>query len=502
MEKKDYLLGGRGIDTPYERDRIDYEPELEYKKEHEYSDGIKGPEERQLSTNEIDNFLKYSPSKTVDIISRAKDKCFKVLDILEERLKDNNVYVNEEDTNSEVYKEVVSFCGGPKITFQKYKEAIEESHLYTIELYEEYHKEVDTKMEALLYRSTVASTIEIVKIEESFLDVARRSLGVSVIGYFYKEEQELAKRWREAQKIKEFFEEEEREKEFVESILGNEAEAGAPGYKYSASSYQEALADYREFSYNPLPALSQMYYKRAEQVEGIAERTNNLLMYTICDSFHGLVEVFVLNILRMNDIEDSKIRKHIGDTINLCESLKFLIRVSVVSLSLDILSINQIAIGTVMNIIDHYLPRAIYEFGKTLRGQVSPVLNFLESTIDTPYEMPYIFNDFTESIVNTIDGLEKRFMDIVMEFYKIGLSVFMRSGNTLRNLEGRKQLSHAYEILDRVSIELNNLLSVGDLTLFSVDKFVTSLVSRNGWDVSYNPQTDNFERIGSVLGSF
>ena len=484
----------KGVSNDYERKRLEYSPLLKYINEFVYSEGM-ADAEYEISP-EIEEFSMHSPSNTIKELELAQSSLDKSIEVIEERLKDDVAKVKDSEGVAKT------------ITFKEFKQAVKradtENSSEIINSYEEYHSEIEGKYEALLYRSLINARKEVLSEKSSIQDVFSglivspftKSTSISVVD----KERDFVRAWAKLEKREQELSERLEELDPIADISSNERVQAE--YREVKREYEKVSKDKRFFDINPLAAVSKSYYDRSKESKTLGDKTYNLLMHTVSDSFHGILGHIIKKIVRLDkgSFDAKEFRALIEDSIQVCQSIQQGIRFIALGLSMDSLSMTNILESTISSIISGIIPH-IMDIFSTLKMDVTiPIYNWLEELAEDEPDADLLpMTKLATVLMDALDEIDHQFRSTLMDFHKIGMSKRRDGDRMLDAIEQRKWMSDLYKVLDQIIRELRSIRNIDNVEEFVLDRWVVNIIADNKWDVRFNMNTGKYEKVNTLI---
>lgn len=506
------IYGGRGIDTAYERSKIDYNPLLQYISEYAYSEGYYDEEGFSIP-EDIGDFAMYSVSSAFKSLDESQVELQKVVDLINERMTEAEVDVNTNSYSKEIIDSAKKYLGrnesdSVKITWQDFLRAAKdnesENSIVVINLFEEAQSRVDGSIEGLLYRNIdglISESKSLVRSLEKMAGVTiTEAIGDSFKEDFKLKEEKFLSDWLTAKRNLKLAEEKEERLEQA----SRHTPSGEIVEQYFAS--QEELIKAKEveksFSINPLPTISKVFQTRASQETDIAKKSFNLLMRTVSDSLDNAIPELIRKFLKDNTLEGQKkikdyLNSKIMDLRNIQKAIEFM---SIVS-SYESSSIKNSLLDSTSKFLKPFLNEVI-EYFYGLTNEISrPIIKFLnKAVIEDDYIQCFSFETLTSLLVGAVEQINSSFKDTVLEFYKNCFSSHESSNNLLGTLSQKKWIKDLYTVLDLIIEKLSEVAN-SDIDSFITDDFIYELMENNSLGFRYNQITGEIEKISEVLTS-
>lgn len=503
------FIGGRGIDTQFERERIEYNPLLSYIKEYIYSEGTRFGKDFVIP-EEVNSFISKSPTVTLSKLDESVVMHDYVIEKIENILANDSVQISSLELPEEEMSQVIEFCEGNQIRFRDFKRAVEniesENAIVVVEAYEAFHSNITGRFEALLYRPLYFSRREVKlsvsKLEEFFLDIAPESIEGEVRSAIKEGEQSFAK---ELLRVK-------REKELLQSQISeiedaaNSTERGPVVDRYESlkSQLDEVLKQERTLEINPLAITSKLFYERAQESNRFAEKAYGLVMHTLADSFHGMLGYFIKKVVKINQssntFDTEAFRHEVQRVIMYCETIKKALVYSSIGFSLKGISASNVFYDIVNGFVDKILSQSLRLFYE-LKTQITlPIHSWLIDLAEIDPDIEYTpVSRLANLLLDILDQIENQFKNTIMDFKRNSLKKRKESSLIIELVGEKKWVSDLYIVLDEISRDLRHIASIPNLEEFVLDKWVSSLIVSNGWDKRYDPNKDTFYNVESVI---
>jgi hypothetical protein len=524
------LYGGRGIDTQVERRLISYKPLLQYINEYVHSDVMSAPEE-YFPSEDIISFAEFSPSACLVEVNTAEDLIDKTIALIEERLKNNVVSILEEDVSPESLSHIKSFCGSNSISFQDFKRAVSSSEVTpesrsVISAYERYHSNINGRIEALLYRrmysekkeisavgnsvsTYVASLLDpksslIFSTSDSRLDLPKLNpIKKMSLQEIQEKEKEFTKRWIQIDKEKK-----ETEKRLQE--LSSEVEISRDPdvhreFRDLKKKHNALLEEEREYNLNPLASTTRAYYQRAASSSSLSERTINLMMATVSDSFHGLLGYMIKKIVRLqgDTFNQEDFRALVQESIDFCKTMQEALKMFAIGVSIKTISLSDIISSAAESIVSSMIPTLLRLVSDLRISMSKPIFNWLEDLRLSDPDIDFLpVNKLANILLNSIEQIEIQFRTIITDFYRISEGQNKNGIAFLDLLEDKKWVYDLNLVLNETIKSLESIKQIPNVQEFVLDKWITNLISENEWDLRWDQESETFTKVTSVLSKY
>jgi hypothetical protein len=482
----------------YDREKLEYRPLLQYVKEFALSLG----RQDYSIPEEILEFSTHSPSITIEELAEAEKILDKAMNLIEERLQDDIALIDHS------MEEIERYCGESFISFQSFQKAVSDTEnmdaAIIIGAYEEYHSAIDKRYEALLYRSLYNAKEEVLaerdSMENTFSQLITSPSTSSLSLTLEEKERDFTRNWIQVKRRESELKQEIEDLEPTADISDNEDIANK--FKALRLEYAEVSRQSRSFEVNPLAATSKSYYDTAQEAKDLGTKTYNLMMHTVSDSFHGMLGYIIKKIVRLNKgtFNVTEFRALVNDSIDICKSIQLGIQFISLGASIEAISITNALQSMISTVVGGIIPQIMNVFSSLKMGITIPILNWLDELAEEDPDSDLLpMNKLASVLLDALDEIDDQFRRTIMEFHKIGLLKRDRENILLASIEHRKWMSDLNTVLDQIIQELQNIRNINNIDEFILDKWVLNILSDNGWDVRFDSNSGQYERVETLL---
>lgn len=507
-----------GIDTSYERSKIEYKPVLEY---------VKDTRLVEQEEAEIDDGLllaKIMPPAEAHERTENLAKGFSDLQsLLEKRLANVSVVVDpSENPNASNALQNIGVQNNT-ITFPMYKQALfknDSDSIYIAEAYEDAHSGIDGKIEVEAYQIVVANKLHWEN-HSKFLK--------EVIPNDKKLDEDILNEWSK----------QEREKAKIESKLSSLI-ADGKGDSLEAAIEEEKLSIFKiyleEFNNHPYQHISRATHHKADFGEKDLQDFKTLVNRTVSDRIGGDVACFIKAMLtnsvrikspsapinikgpdiiynlsasqnRLRAVDTppddssgdstSDLKSAILNAIKLLEAVCLLLTYKLTKETLGMKAVKGQLLGILggaLQPVQQAIVRAVSRLSTEISNPVRYWLSNVAKTTSLSNCMP--FEDFAEILFDAVEDVEESFNDIIMDFFKFSNQASSIQRQLMEQLKEKEQYRTYFKILNQVIKELERLYSDPKvLSVEDIDFTTLKLISENRWDETYDRIEDRVKKI-------
>jgi hypothetical protein len=524
--EKIYQYGSRGIDTQYERELINYEPVLEYiKRVAPYIKLTAG----FTPSHELDYATQYNIPNTLAALERAKSATQRLIEALQEKLKDVKVLI--EEPFKEKMEALKAYAGGDYITFIIFdKSCREDSQEAQAVMF--YFMEKSDSVEALMYPDAILLDTD-TDFNTGFMKKDCTELAYAIGYSSEKSIEEATADWvaRRAE-LENQIASLESQKEIIDPITWDQ-------YNGEIDQMKERLDEINH--YDTIPVISRVVTDRANSTYDSAVKLYGLTIAQISGVIGGSIALeSLIGAIGINiDDDEEDIAEQINKIKKRIEDIKKIVSIANSLSSIRAIDLTSLLMMILKPILKEVANQLISVFGRMKVELIKPVLDWLDDLSDELRLVPMssvpnnykpitqqvsrtkiggsadkavqasqnpsgafgsvvqgiksseqkllsfsqAVDDLAHTIIDVANNVEDKFEDFILDFYKSTTARADALNEKMTNCQKKKWAQAIYKVLDAMLICLEAVrdpMALKDLE--NVESYIDRIKSKLDWD--------------------
>jgi hypothetical protein len=259
------------------------------------------------------------------------------------------------------------------------------------------------------------------------------------------------------------------------------------------SDVAEVKTNLRPFLENPFPAYCKVLSFKAEQSKSLADRCRYVIIRSVNDFYEGTLQNLLRKLVQVKGFVDNidEFNKEDDKTLKCLEAIQKALELISIGGALDITSLGNIAISTILKALGQFFPLIFAEVSKLKNTITQPIKDWLDSFMDDPEAEIIPMDILVDMLLDCLDSIEEQFKDIITDLYSESVSRFRVSGQKLDLVSKCKAVRDFYWILDVIIGKIRELQSSINSALLTPGEYVKSawlddLIQEYGWTSDEN----------------
>lgn len=424
---KDY--GHKGIDTPQERSRINYNPVISYIKR------VVDEDKRELVDNfvpssDLSYIVKYNIPAAITAVNEAETSFVSCMDLLKQLLADKVVPVPD----GPHYDMIKEYVGANQINFQAFDRACRETTDAAKATRDAFLEGLDL-IEAYAYPDMVQLGTDL---EECRVAVDKDLPNLAAeVGYVIEDgDIEAATRART--------------KAWIDWEMYNFFKMSMPEERYFAD-LSDTLDTRYGLNNDPVPVLSKLVIGKAYDISSLSNSFKNLLLLDIADILADEIDDVIIGILaglgleKPEDYQEKYEKAKEG-----LRTLRTILTITNAAVSVKVMSLTEMVSLLLSPFTREVSRRILYALSNMKATVTSPALDIL-SRIEKSVGKDLRTVDFiANAIMDKADEIENKFQDIVLDAYRETREKTDKIAEKVGALEKKKWIKATLEIIDAI----------------------------------------------------
>lgn len=493
----------KGIDTPYEREKIEYRPDIRYEKDYvPPSDSYQFPDDlSQQKQLYIADFVK---QKNV-----SEKRLVNLKSLIEQRMKGDIIRVNYDE-----YPEAQDFDMST-ITFEEYQKSLNktmklkqevapyEDHL-RVKIYEDYHStNIKGRVEVELYRDALEFIDDIAIFNGFVQHIAIDPLGLSELTDEEIRAAEDAKfaKWEEADRKVAATESRIRQKLGLNPGQNIDFESLTKDqWDLIQEDYEElrlAKSDLRRYKTDPVNKVKRIVEKKISSWLDFANQAESVLLRTVYDILQGGIECLILKSInakeigiRMDKKEFEDLYRKLEESYNVLGAVEKMLMLSI----LDEDELQRAITAKILHLVREPVKSIVNEILSTIvdlrNNATRSVQEWLHDVSEEDTAECWPFEQLAELMVDSIYSVENKTKYYIMELYKIILSGDGLSDQKLNILRKKQFIRSNYQVISVCREIIRKILDMLDkFTYQDIVRVIDETIEEQDWHHTYDEET-------------
>lgn len=448
-------MEGRGIDTRYERSKLEYNPIIKYVRSNvtHYPAAA-----RRGISEEVANASRHLVTDMADEYRSIQADLNALIEATEDRLK--NVTVSVRDENEETVKQIKEAIDKTTITFDDYK------RLYNLEqlkpgesLVLDHYKEVNNgpegnfalsvweelgsmRDEIELYSGSINNIVQVHLQDEEVGDEETKVISKDKAK---KRETETYSEWAEIEAQIEDINDE------IDSFEGEGLTIDEARRIKELSKKREKLKKKLErYKSNPLPSVAKVHKDKINKTREIIKEYQSVMSESVLDSIEGSIECFVRNLVDNYEVDTTLAQRRIDEIVSKLRKVRAAIAWVATPLTME----GNKLLNVVRNLLSGpltSLTNKLLELVSDAKKRISqPVYEFMDNMSSNKRYECLPLDIIADMIMDGIEDIENRFKEVILEAYKLASQGHSTRKQNLRNVTKLKKVQDVVVIIDEV----------------------------------------------------
>lgn len=469
---KDY--GYKGIDTPEERARINYNPVLSYIRQ------VVGEEKKSLidkfePSNDLAYAIKYNIPAARAAVKEAESSLESCFSLLKEALKDKVVPISD-GPQSEMVK---GYAGADYINFSTFDRSCREGTEPAKATRNEFIEGLDL-IEAYAYYDMVQLAGDLEECKET---VDKKLPEIAVAAGYVVNENDIDKAT------------EERIRTWIDWEMFEFFRLNIPEEQYF-SDLNEAVETKFNLNADPVPTVSRFVISKAYDIDSLSESFKNLILLDVSDIVANEINDVIRGVLRgvglslPGGYQDKYQRAK--ESLTTLRVIMTLTNATFTAKALDLMDI----ISTLTSpLLQEVTKRILYALSLMKIQITLPALQFLERIEEEAGVNLRTIDLIANAIMDKANEIETKFQDIILDAYRNTKERTENIAEKIGTLEKKKWIKTILKIIDAIEWGIDRISpeQINEIFNAEVDTsgYVYEIVDHLGWFDKNNQEGEN-----------
>jgi hypothetical protein len=174
-----------------------------------------------------------------------------------------------------------------------------------------------------------------------------------------------------------------------------------------------------------------------------------------------------------------------------------------IGVSIKTISLSDIISSAAESIVSSMIPTLLRLVSDLRISMSKPIFNWLEDLRLSDPDIDFLpVNKLANILLNSIEQIEIQFRTIITDFYRISEGQNKDGIAFLDLLEDKKWVYDLNLVLNETIKSLESIKQIPNVQEFVLDKWITNLISENGWDLRWDQESETFTKVTSVLSKY